>query len=75
MCGVLLFGSHVIAHNLDNSNDKLYEAKENLKHLDNIEFRLMDVYRDRWNFEEKEVQLKKIGLPKIVTNSDDRNKL
>ena len=38
---------------LDNSNDKLYEAKENLKHLDNVEFRLMDVYRDRWNFEEK----------------------
>jgi len=38
---------------LDNSNDKLYEARENLKHLDNIEFRLMDVYRDRWNFEEK----------------------
>ena len=38
---------------LDNSNEKLYEARENLKHLDNIEFRLMDVYRDRWNFEEK----------------------
>jgi len=38
---------------LDNSNDKLHEAKENLKDFDNIEFRLMDVYRDRWNFEEK----------------------
>ena len=38
---------------LDNSNEKLYEAKENLKHLDNIEFRLMDVYRDSWNFDEK----------------------
>ena len=37
---------------LDNSNDKLYEAKENLKHLDNVEFILMDVYKDKWQFNE-----------------------
>jgi hypothetical protein len=38
---------------VDNSSAKMYEAKENLKHLDNIDFRLMDVYRDRWSFDEK----------------------
>ena len=38
---------------LDNSNEKLYEAKENLKDLHNVEFRLMDVYRERWEFNEK----------------------
>ena len=38
---------------VDNSSEKMYEAKENLKHLDNIDFRLMDVYNHRWNFDEK----------------------
>ena len=38
---------------VDNSSEKIYEAKENLKHLDNIDFRLMDVYNHRWNFDEK----------------------
>ena len=37
---------------LDNSNDKLHEAKENLKDFDNIEFKLMDVYNQIWQFEE-----------------------
>tara|TARA_R100000231_G_C5329817_1_gene165991 strand:+ start:1538 stop:2980 length:1443 start_codon:yes stop_codon:yes gene_type:complete len=35
---------------IDNSPSKHHEAKENLKHLKNIDFKLMDVYQDNWDF-------------------------
>ena len=38
---------------VDNSNEKLNEAKKNLVGLDNIEFKLMDVYAQKWDFNEK----------------------
>ena len=37
---------------VDNSPDKLNYAVDYLKNYDNIEFKLMDVYRDKWQFNE-----------------------
>ena len=38
---------------VDNSVEKLTYAKEYLQLLDNIEFKLLDVYQGIWNFDEK----------------------